>query len=311
MSEATIQIETHLDSPDFGEAHNLDAILAAALKSKTAIQTTADTASQIYWPTAHFNLHQVGIFNESSEKDQQEILRDCNASLLAEAYYIEKCGMYFAPKMCLLAESPREKMLYSLFAADEAIHFSWLAKFTSPKAIADYLHNPFIQLLDKILQHEDKTTLTYIVQVILEGWGLNHYHRLLKNCQNAALKQVLENILKDEARHHGSGLVLFNEKRLSKNQLERLLDILINFFRMVQPGPQMVVAQIERVKGHLSSAQKTQIFAQLQCEAETARRLTTLKSLIGSAAYAEVILAGLESANSFNPFTPSHCASAL
>ncbi len=310
MTEATIQIEPRLDSPDSGAAHLLNPILASALKSKTAFQTPGDLTSQAFWPAEQFRLNRVAIFQQSSDEEREKILRACSASLLAESYYIEKCGMYFAPKMCLLAETTQEKMLYSLFAADEATHFSWLAKFTAQDAIADCLHQPFIQLLSEILQHEDKTTLTYVVQVILEGWGIKHYNALMKGCHSAALKQVFENILKDEARHHGSGLLLFSEKRLLNPQLERLLEILMSFFRLVQVGQQGVVTQIERVKGHLSRAQRTQIFAELQCELETARQIATLKSLIREAAHAEVILEKLEREKAFVPFTPLQCASA-
>jgi rubrerythrin len=309
MNETTIQIAPRLDSPDRSEAHSLETILASALKSKTNLQTPGDISTQAFWAADQFNLHRLAIFKQSSDAEPAAIVQHCSASLIAESYYIEKCGMYFAPKMCLLAENTQEKMLYSLFAADEATHFSWMTKFASADAIADYLHNPFIQMLNETLQHEDKTTLTYIVQVILEGWGISHYHTLMKNCRNATLKQVLENILKDEARHHGSGLLLFNEKQLGPYQLERILEILVSFFRLVQVGQQMVVAQIERVKGHLSREQKAQIFTELQCELETAKRIATLKALIRSAAYADVIIEKLERANSFNPFTPLQCAS--
>jgi rubrerythrin len=310
MSEATIHIETHLDSPDSGEADGLDTILASALKNKSGLPSATNISPRIFWTAEHFNLNRVTVFNQASEDERRAMLQGCSASLLAEAYYIEKCGMYFAPKMCLLAESTREKMLYSLFAADEATHFNWIANFTPHEAVIDYLHNPFIRLLDEILRYEDRTTLTYIVQVILEGWGINHYNLLMKNCQDAALKQTLENILKDEARHHGSGLLLFNQRELSKEQHERILDILIQFFRMVQVGPQMAVAQIARIKGHLSNDQKRQIFAELDCEAETAGRIATLKSLIRNAAHAGSIIADLKRAGSFTAFTPSQCAAA-
>jgi hypothetical protein len=308
MNEAKIQIGTGLDLPDLGDAPGLHAVLVSALKNKADFQPPQDIASQAFWAAEHFNLNRVVIFNQSSEEEQEEIVRRCSASLVAESYYIEKCGMYFAPKMCLLAGNTQEKMLYSLFAADEAAHFSWIAKFTSQEAVADYLHNPFIQLLNDILQHEDKTTLTYIVQVILEGWGITHYHTLMKSCRNLMLKQVFENILKDEARHHGSGLLLFNEKQLSLHQQQRLLEILISFFRMVQVGQQTVVRQVESVKGHLSQEQKAQIFTELQCESETTRRIATLKTLIRSAEYADVILEKLERAGSLKPFTPLQCA---
>src|SRR5215813_5168214 len=222
MSEANITIETRLDSPDLSAEHRLQPILAAALKDSSLLPASEN--AKAYWSAAHFHLDKVAIFNDASADEQQEILLRCSESLLAEAYYIEKCGMYFAPKMCLLSESTEEKMLYSLFAADEARHFKQIAAFVSAQAVVDFLHNPFIQLLDDVLRHGKKTTLTYIIQVLLEGWGIRHYHALAGNTQDAKLKETLTTILKDEARHHGSGLILFNDQRLTANQLAEIVE---------------------------------------------------------------------------------------
>lgn len=309
MSEANITIETRLDAPDLSATHRLQPILASALKDAGSLQ--APDTSHALWTAGHFHLNKVAIFNAASDEEQEAILLRCSQSLLAEAYYIEKCGMYFAPKMCLLAESSEEKMLYSLFAADEARHFHRIAAFVTPQTVSDYLHNPFIQLLDEILRYGNKTTLTYIVQVLLEGWGIRHYHALAANARDTRLKETLATILKDEARHHGSGLLLFNEKRLTAQQMAEIIEPLIHFFRMVQIGPQLVVAHIEEVMGHLSQAQRETIFAELDAEAETERKLALLKSLIQTAAYADDILARLESAGALRAFSAAECAAIL
>ena len=306
MTEANITIETRLNAADLSAAHRLQPILASALKVDLSSPSLEN--AQAYWSAAFFHLDKVAIFNDASPTEKDEILTRCSQSLLAEAYYIEKCGMYFAPKMCLLAESTAEKMLYSLFAADEARHFNQIAAFVSPQAVADCLHNPFIQLLDDVLRYGNKTTLTYIIQVLLEGWGIRHYHALAGNAQNAGLKETLTTILKDEARHHGSGLLLFNEKRLTENQLAEIIDPLRQFFRMVQIGPQAVVSAIEQVKGHLSIAQRTAIFSELNTVAESEKKLAVLTSLIKSAAYADDILSRLERAGALRAFPAAECA---
>src|SRR5262249_61466855 len=114
------------------------------------------------------------------------------------------------------------------------------------------------QIFNRPEKKEDRTTLSYIVQVILEGWGISHYHALAKDCLDAGLTAVLENIIRDEGRHHASGLVLFKEHRHSPDNLKRLVDLLAEILLMVQAGPQMVVSQMVRGKRHLSRAQKAQ-----------------------------------------------------
>jgi rubrerythrin len=303
-----LEIAVHLDSQDLREGHDLYAVLHSALKSRTELQFVNAHSSQTFWGAEYFHLGNVSGFREASETEQTTILNACGRNILAESYYIEKCGMYFAAKMSLLAANTQERMLYSLFAADEAVHFNWMTNFISQESASRLLHNPFIKLIEEILQNEDRMTLAYVVQVILEGWGIHHYQALARGCLSEKLKKVFEAILKDEARHHGSGLVLFNEQKLSDAQIESIAAILIQFFRMVQAGPQMVVSEIEQAKGHLSKEQKTRVFAELNCEAETAKRLQILKSFIKSAAYADQIIASLERADALRPFTVAECA---
>ena len=78
-------------------------------------------------------------------------------------------------------------MLYSLFAADEAAHFHWIRAYAPAAAIADGPGNPFLRLLDELLRTEDAPTLCYLVQVVLEGWGIHHYHALAKASLDADL----------------------------------------------------------------------------------------------------------------------------
>ena len=201
-------------------------------------------------------------------------------------------------------------MLYSLFAADEAVHFSWISGYVSAERGLESSGNPFIKLLDDVLRGEDKLTLTYIVQVILEGWGISHYHTLLRDSTDAGLNKIFESIIKDEARHHASGLILFNEQKPSPSQVASLVETMSRLLFMVQIGPQSVVSQIERVKGHLSRAQKIKIFEELQCEIETAKKLDVLKSLIRSAACAEPISEMLDRIRAFKPYSAFECAKA-
>jgi rubrerythrin len=309
MSEKSIQIDVELDAQDLREGHDLYAVLNSAIKSRTDLQVTNDKSSPVFWNAGHFNLDKVSIFREASEVERHLILNGCARNILAESYYIEKCGMYFSAKMSLLAKSAQERMLYSMFASDEALHFNWLSNFISPAAVCAFLQNPFIKLLAELLQKEERATLAYVVQVILEGWGIHHYHQLAKDCVDLNLKKVFEAILKDEARHHASGLILFNEENLTDKQITKISEILVRFFRMIQVGPQMVVMQIEQVTGYLSRAQKVRVFEELDCQSETAKKISTLQSLIKVAEHAEVILETLKRAGSFRAFTASECVS--
>jgi rubrerythrin len=299
MAEKSIQIEVELDSRDLRKGHELYAVLNSAIKNRTALQPPNQIQGQGFWPAEHFHLDKVALFREAGKIEQQRIVDGCGSNVLAESYYIEKCGMYFSAKMSLLANNTQERMLYSMFAADEALHFNWMSNFIAAEAVQDYVQNPFIQLLEKLLQKEQGATLAYIIQVILEGWGIHHYQALAKHCLDANLKKVFEAILKDEARHHASGLILFNQHQLTKKQINHISGILAGFFQMVQSGPQMVVAQLEQVTGRLSIEQKTRAFEE---------KISILKSFIKAAEYADEILEKLQQADAFRAFNAAECA---
>jgi hypothetical protein len=308
--DANTQMDANLESLDLREGHELHSILASALKSRAVSERERGDVSQVFWPAGHFNLDRVTTFRDASEEERARILEGCCRDLLEEAFWIEKLGMYFAAKMSLLAHSTEERMLYSLFAADEAVHFSWISGYVSAERVRGAGVNPFLKFLDEIVRGEDKLALTYIVQVILEGWGINHYHALLRDSTDAGLNKVFEGIIKDEARHHASGLILFNEQKPSSSQIESLVEMMSRLLFMVRIGPQSVVSQIERVKGHLSRAQKAKAFEELLCETETARRLDVLKSLVRSAACAEAIFEKLDRVRAFKPYSAVECAEA-
>jgi hypothetical protein len=309
-SPANIQIETRLDAPDLRGDHELYAVLHSALKGRAANQPSNAPAREVYWPAAHFGLDRVALFRVASEAEQAGILVGCSRNVLAESYFIEKSGMYFAAKMALLAESAQERMLYSLFGADEAVHFSWIARYAARDSLCNFLNNAFIGWLDDILQYQDKLTLTCIVQVVLEGWGLSHYRALMRDCLDGELRATFAQIIKDEARHHASGVMLFNEQQPTADQQAAIIGALRRLLLMVQVGPQSIVAQVERVKGGLSPVQREQVFAELDCERETAKKLETLRSLIRSTANTDVLLDGLEGGGAFRPCSAAECAAA-
>ncbi len=310
MSEAKIDIETRLNAPELDEAHGLQTVLRSTLGQHTTLRPAHRQEARAYWPAAHFKLDQASLFCASSADEQTEILRHCSQNVLAESYYIEKSGMYFAAKMGLLAESAQERLLYSLFGAEEAVHFSWVKNFVADDAIAEYIDNSFIRLLDGLLQREDRKTLVVVIQVLLEGWGLHHYTALARDCLDEELRSVFMAILKDEARHHASGLISANEESLSRGDVQHLADRLTPLFRMVQSGPQMIVYAIERVKGHLSAEQKQRTFAELDCQRESAKQLALLQSFLRATKSGEPLIDSLQKADALRSLSPEECATA-
>ncbi len=259
----------------------------------------------IYWDARHFDLEKVNIFIESPIEEQVEILHICNYKLLEEAYFIEKAGVGYMAKMVTLAETTEERMLYAIFSGDEATHLAQISQFLPTPEIVG-TDNVFLRFLGDLVESSDKTVLLFILQILLEGWGLSHYRSLAKDCQDSDLSSVLWGFLQDESRHHATGVTLFEQTIVSKSSQETIIETLALFLQMVQVGPQSVVAGIEKVKGHLSQPQKVKIFEELETENHSGTRLQLLRSLLLHP-NTEIIVAELEARGAFQPFSAEKC----
>ena len=285
------------------ENRKLHRILASALGQKPSNDRKEIVSS--LWNAEFFGLNKSSLFTKSTPIEQIQILQIANQGLLAESYFIEKAGIGYMAKMTLLAQSTEERMLYSLFGADEATHLSGLAPFVTAETI-QATKDPFLKLLESLLEVAERSVLILIIQIVLEGWGLSHYRTLSKSCCHTELSYLLQSFLQAESRHHGAGIVLFDSATLTKANQATVIETLAAFLQMVQAGPQRLVEAVSSIKGGLSNHQRIQLFAELETETHSGTRLQVLRSLITPAA--PNIAEALDAKNLFSPLPPAHCA---
>lgn len=280
----------------------LHRVLSAALSGST--QPLSD-AGQSYWGADHFQLQQVQLFREASTAEQQQIVALACRQVLEEAYWIEQAGVGYMAKMVLLAETAEERMLYGLFAADEAEHLAQIRRFL-PAQKPTSTGDPFLEMLADVVETQNKAVLLFVMQVVLEGWGTSHYRHLSADCRDGELSKLFADFLQAESRHHAVGQILFSQMALSETSPQAIAEILTQFLQMIQAGPQRVVAAIEQVKGHLSRSQKLSIFEQLDSETHSGTRLALLRSLMQHAGAGSIVQT-LEEQGTFRPFPASRC----
>jgi hypothetical protein len=301
------QIVAGFDLPNLQQTEPLQKLLAARLGE---VSQPPEIGSERYWDANFFGLDRVKIFQESSATEQAKILHIANFSAIAESYWIEKAGMGYMAKMVLLAETTQERMLYSLFAADEATHFARIKQSWTTADLENLTCNdPFLHFLADLVETADKQVILFVIQVVLEGWGLYHYRSLANNCQEPAIGRMFQQFLQDESRHHGSGVLLFDRINLTKDSYTTIIEALARFLSMVQVGPQSIVGAIDRVKGELSRAQKVQILTEIDTESHSGSRLQTLQSLMQQCTGATPIIQALIDRNAFQPLSPDRCLS--
>lgn len=292
--------------PELAADNKINRVLAAALQSRDLSDAPVFEESPIYWGEAYFGLDRVSIFQGASEREQQEILCQLNQGLLHESLAIEQAGVGYMAKMVLMADSSQERMLYSLFGADETMHLAQLqpyAKSDMEKIAAD----PFLQLLAEIVESADKLVLLFVLQVVLEGWGLTHYRSLAKDCSDQGLRRLFQSFLQAESRHHGTGVMLFSQAQVSSSSHTAIVDCLATFLQMVRVGPQRVVGAIATQLGHLSRPQRIKILQQLDTVTHSHQRLQLLKALMTNTG--GTIVDTLEAKGLFTPLSPEEAAS--
>ncbi|MEM9979370.1 MAG: ferritin-like domain-containing protein, partial [Cyanobacteria bacterium P01_D01_bin.2] len=262
--EMTSTIDTSVAGfglPALPTDNKLNRVLTSALREHSVANQPVSVGG-LYWGADYFGLDRVSLFQAASDLEQQQILAQLNRGLLQESLSIERAGVGYMAKMILMASSLQERMLYSLFAADETTHLAQLQPYAPSvkQAIPD---DPFLRLLSDIVESADKQVLLFVLQVVLEGWGLSHYRCLAKGCGYGPLRDIFQSFLQAESRHHGAGVTLFNQADISADSRNAIVDCLGTFLQMVRMGPQRVVGEIATTKGHLSRPQRIQILQQL------------------------------------------------
>lgn len=289
---------SHADASD-----PVQRILDSALKQGGELVPTRPQ-DQLFWDAAYLGLDHVKLFQAADAATQHQILQIANQDLLEEIYWVEQAGVGYMSRMVLLAENCEERMLYSLFAADEATHLAQIQPFLGELPV--FKGDSFLQFMASLIESPDKALLLALVQVVLEGWGLTHYRSLAKHCLDAQLTATLQGFLQAESRHHALGVTQLQQTTCSPETLQNLRAALTHFLQMVQVGPQRLVAAIAQVKGGLSKTETIQILEDLQTEVHSQTRLQLLRSLMSSAIPSTVMQA-LEDQGSFQPYPAYRC----
>jgi hypothetical protein len=300
--QQNLPFETRLNLP-LGENSKLDTILEKRAHVGEVTVSAPLGPEELIWQADYFQLEQTVFFKNLNEAAQFRILKTLNMELLTEIFFIERCGMYYAAKMGLLAESAKERAMFGIMSGDESLHYLWVSSICGPMDPDAYKHQSFLKFLDAVLLEEDKNILIAVIQVILEGWGLRHYRKLADFSHHQNATTALRQIIKDEAYHHGAGLILFDAEKQTRQKDQRLTDILKEFFDMIRCGPQRVLASVENEVGRLNQNQRLVFFESLRGYESAQENLTFLKGLLQSTKISKSILSALDETNRFTPFT--------
>lgn len=275
---SNIPVNNKLTAPHAGKESSLHPFIAGKMRRRLQNEP-APSEQDILWTAEWWGLDRSAVFAKLDVAKQHAAILACNRTLMNEAYFIEKSGLAFTAKMVLMAESTDVAQLYALIGADEATHLAWIEPFIDP-ADKTNPHGQFLIHLSGLIEECNPQMLVYLVQVILEGWGLDHYKRLAEGCQHAPLEEVFRTILKDEALHHHSGVMLHAPTLFSPADRATLTESLKRYADMVRIGPFAAITVLDRTIGGLSLPEIEEMMAAMGHPTESTRKLALLKRLM-------------------------------
>lgn len=273
-----LTIDSTFFSKEIEPSSSLNKILDKGLSLYTVSQKDPNVP-EIIWGKERYQLEKSTAFGSLDQDTQNKVLAEATRMNLALSYFIEKSGHNYGAKMILLADSIQEKSLYCIFAAEEAIHLREFSNFINFNVDPKIHWHPLLAPLSKVIQVGERNTCLYIIQVLLEGFGMGHYSSLKNDCLYAPLVDVFSRVLKDEARHHGAGLVLASESELKKNDREEIFEYTREFVLALQSA-NWILNLIEAHSSPLSIGERKKHYEQVKYISLMAKRLNSLKEML-------------------------------
>lgn len=234
---------------------------------------------KILWPATRYGLHQSKFFNDLKEEQQFEYLARMSELNLALSAFIETSGHNYGAKMILLSETLEEKSTYALFASDEAIHLREFHNFMNFDYSLQTHHHPMLTPLAEVIRDGSKTSLVFVIQVLLEGFGMGHYGGLKETCLMPSLKDTYDRILKDEARHHGTGIILAKEEVPTKIDQEQIFEYTRAFVQAMQSA-HWLAESFNFVGRPLTDQERLKLWDEIGFEKVLSDRLIKLKEML-------------------------------
>jgi rubrerythrin len=215
--------------------------LTAKLHGKTPARSSSEVPP---WGETFYHLDKSSFWQKLGDVEKNIILKKLSSQILQEAFFIESAGMAYAAKMNLLARTKEERQFYCFVAEEEAKHLMMIEELSefdqSPDAVPS-----FAELIGKIIDDTSFPSSLLLIQILLEGWGLNYYKSLDKESSSEAVSRVFKAIIKDEIRHHSAGVVLFSSYHtLQEIVVKEFHSYLISLLEMVRIGPLRVTKAV-------------------------------------------------------------------
>ena len=284
ISNEQLTLERTLNTPNLPKDHPLFQILDPTFVAH-GVERKKEILQKACWGPERFHLQKTKSFAGLSKDQKDSVLLRLTELNLSLSYFIEKSGHHYASKMILNSETSEEKTLYALFACEEATHLRmFMNSMWFTPTLKTHFH-PMLPALSEAIQWGTKSALVFVVQVLLEGFGIAHYSGLKETCLDPELKNSFQTILKDEARHHGAGLIMTKASgAIDRETEDQIFELSRKFIRSLETA-HWIPGAFEAAGVPLLHAQKIAMFEQMGFEETLALRMQRLKDMFHKVNY--------------------------
>ncbi len=265
------------------------------------------------WGEDFFQLDKAVIWNSIKSENKIRILKSMTENILREAYFIESAGMAYAAKMNLTSKTKEERAFFCFVAEEEAKHLRLV------ESLFDFDKNrnnipSFALLIGEIIQEASRTSHLLLIQILLEGWGLNYYKRLSKESHHEIVTSAFKLILKDEIRHHSAGVILFSKDRNSTGENAENRAELISFVdricKMIKIGPYALCLEVFTQIEDPNPEKLRSFLHEIDAVNETDQKLKLIEELI-SKSLSDDYMTEMRNKNCFESFSLEAMTEAL
>jgi hypothetical protein len=281
-----LTLEKTLDTPHLPEGHPLFQVLDPMFLARGA-ERKAVVSPKVCWGAERFALERTDSFRALSVSQKDDLLLRLTELNLSLSYFIEKSGHHYASKMIVSSDTCEEKTFYALVAGEEATHLRlFMNSMWFTPTLESHFH-PMLPILSEAIQWGSRDSLVFVVQVLLEGFGISHYGSLKDSCLDEDLKSSFQTILKDEAKHHGAGLILSKAIRLTPESEEQIFELSRKFIRSLESA-HWIPQAFTSIGKPLSVHETSQLFEQMRFKTVLEQRMERLREMFQKVNYQSI-----------------------
>lgn len=244
------------------------------------------------WDDEFFHLKDASAFKGLTSEQRNSILVSLSQKILQEAYFIECAGMAYAAKMNIASKTKEEREFFCFVAEEEAKHLRMVESLANFNTSLENIPS-FALLIGEIIQEASKPSHLLLIQILLEGWGLNYYKSLAKCAKDENVANAFKAIIKDEIRHHSAGVILFSSHKNSvgmrPEEVNEFLGYLERIAFMVKIGPYSACEETFKVKTNTCKEDLRAFLEQSNAIPVTAGKMELLAQLLAKSLPDEVI----------------------